>query len=226
MIKFWLLQWSQNSNIACRQTVTVCGFEVGPQANWLITQYISTGVNTTLLPQISVLLEFFSLDCTDLRCQRNFSLRTYETSTEDDALARDLENYQLVTQVAVENVTADTKQNITIEIDLDGDAEGLYLAIMDQTTCIVITRILVFYTVHTCPGGVVNFTRLPETMAPLISQPLRVNASCVPGASPESSEGVELTCLQGGLWDFIPGSGCQCDPGFIAAENGSSCTGV
>ena len=99
----------------------MCGFDVGPQENWLITQYISTVVNngTTRLPQVSVLVEFELRGCTDLRCQRIFFVSKYETSTEDNTAARELSNYQLVTGVATDGVTGQTRQNRTIEVDFE-----------------------------------------------------------------------------------------------------------
>ena len=65
-------------------------------------------------------------------------------------------------------------------------------------------------------------------LAPIVIRnpiPLKVNAECVAGASPENGEGAILNCNQEGTWTVIPGAGCQCNPGFIAAENGTSCIG-
>ena len=160
-----LLQWSQNSNIPCRQAVTVCGFEVGPQDNWLITQYISTVVNDTRLAQVSVTVEYELVGCTSLECQRTFVVNIYKTSTEDDSIAADTSNYLFVTRIATDDDTGLTRQNRTVDVNLNGNADGLYLAIRDETTCIVITRMLVFYSV--CPGGAVDFVMRPETLAPM-----------------------------------------------------------
>ena len=207
----------------------MCGFEVGPQDNWLITQYISTVVNDTRLAQVSVIIEYELVGCTSLQCQRTFVVNAYETSTEDNSIAADIDNtdYRLVDRIATDDDTGQTRQNRTVDLDLSGNADGLYLAIRDETTCIMITRMLVFYSV--CPGGAVDFVMRPETLAPIVMRnpiPLRVDAECVAGASPENGEGAILNCNQGGTWTVIPGAGCQCNPGFMAAQNGTSCTGT
>ena len=206
----------------------MCGFEVGPQDNWLITQYISTVVNDTRLAQVSVTVEYELVGCTSLQCQRTFVVNVYETSTADNSIAADINNtdYRLVERIATDDDTGLTRQNRTVDLDLNGNADGLYLAIRDETTCIVITRMLVFYSV--CPGGAVDFVMRPETLAPIVMRnptPLKVDAECVAGASPENGEGAILNCNQGGTWTVVPGAGCQCNPGFVAAENGRSCTG-
>ena len=205
----------------------MCGFEVGPQDNWLITQYISTVVNDTRLAQVSVTVEYVLVGCTSLECQKTFAVNVYETSTEDNSIATNTSNYKLVARIATDDETGQTRQNRTVDLNLNGNADGLYLAIRDETTCIVITRMLVFYSV--CPGGAVDFVMRPETLAPMIERhpiPMQVTVECVAGASPENGEEAILNCNQGGTWTTIPGAGCQCNLGFMAAENGRSCTGT
>ena len=205
----------------------MCGFEVGPQDNWLITQYISTVVNDTRLAQVSVIVEYELVGCYFPQCQRTFAVYVYETSTEDTSIAADTSNYRSVGRIATDDDTGQTRQNRTVDVNLSDNADGLYLAIRDETTCIVITRMLVFYSV--CPGGAVDFVMRPETLAPIVMRnpiPLKVNAECVAGASPENGEETILNCNQGGTWTVVPGAGCQCYPGFIAAENGTSCIGL
>ena len=53
-----LLQWVQASSSNCRVTLQVCGFTIGRQDNWLITQHISRMVNGTALQQVTVQVEF------------------------------------------------------------------------------------------------------------------------------------------------------------------------
>ena len=158
--------------------MTVCGFETGPQNNWLITQYISTVVNDTRLAQISVIVEYELVGCTSLECQRTFVVNAYETSTEDNSIAADINNtdYRLVDRIFTDIETGQTRQNRIVDVNLSGNADGLYLAIRDETTCIVITRMLVFYSV--CPGGAVDFVMHPETLAPIVTRnPIPFNTS-------------------------------------------------
>ncbi len=63
----------------------------------------------------------------------------------------------------------------------------------------------------------------PETLSPIIehlSTPIEVTAQCVTGASPDNGGAPMLTCSQG-VWGTIAGSGCTCDPGFVASEDGT-----
>ena len=202
----------------------ICGFSVGPQNNWLITQYISRRVGDVLLPQVSVQVVFGPLRCGGMTCQRRFVINMYETSTEMSTIARETGNYQQVSRV-VSNDTM-TSQNQTREVDFSTDAEGFYIAIMDEGTCIVLQRLVVFYNV--CPGGPGDLVMRPETIAPPIghnSQPLEVTAQCVEGASPIGGGEVRLNCNQGGEWTIISGSGCSCDLGFNMSTDGRTCVG-
>ena len=75
----------QSSSIACQQTLSVCGFMLGRQDNWLITQHISRiiGGTETQLPQVSVLLEFQLVGCDINGCQRTLIHNVWETSPAD-----------------------------------------------------------------------------------------------------------------------------------------------
>ena len=172
-------------------------------------------------------VEFELTGCTDLMCQRTFVLNEYKTSTENSTAANDTRNYQLVTRVATEDDTGLTRQNQTREINFESEESGFYVAIVDETTCIAITRIIVFY--HVCPEGNEELVMRPETIAPIverISIPFEVTAECVAGASPDNGdEAVKLTCNQGGVWTTIPGSGCSCNPGFNTSDDSRSCVG-
>ena len=207
--------------------MTVCGFREGLQNNWLITQYISRRVGDVLLPQVSVQAVFELVGCVDLTCQRTFVVNIYETSTENSTIARETGNYRLVSRVASDDDTGQTSQNQTRETDFNTAAEGFYIAIRDETTCIVLQRLIVFYNV--CPGGPGDLVMRPETIAPPIgrmTQPLEVTAHCVEGASPDGEGEVRLNCNQGGVWNAIPGSGCSCDPGFNTSADRRSCIGI
>ena len=80
---FLSLQWTQQGDRGCQQILTVCGFNVGQQNNWLITQHISRQT-TTLLPQITVIVEYEFSNCeTVMNCARTFSVWKYDNSTVD-----------------------------------------------------------------------------------------------------------------------------------------------
>ena len=167
--------------------MSVCGFPEGPQNNWLITQYISRRVGDVLLPQVSVQVVFELRGCVNLACQRTFVVNIYETSTENSTIARETGNYRLVSRVASDDDTGLTSQNQTREADFTTDAEGFYIAIRDETTCIVLQRLIVFYNI--CPRGPGDLVMRTETIAPPVgrmSQPLEVTAHAVCGRGQSS----------------------------------------
>ena len=197
---------------------------MGRQDNWLITQYINRTVNGSRLPQISVQVEFQLLGCDDLRCQRTFLLNAFETNPVKSTTAATVSNYRLISRIAADNGSRQTKQNQTKELNFQTDADGFYLAITDESSCIAVTRVIVFYNV--CPGETKTFVVRPEIFAPPFNNfsiPLQVTAECVAGASPENGVAAKLNCIPGGVWRSI--AGCRCNPGLGGNEdeNGQSC---
>ena len=141
MVVILSLQWTQQGDRGCRQIVTVCGFNVGQQNNWLITQHISRQT-TTLLPQSTVIVEFEFSSCeTVINCARTFSIWKYENSTVNATSAQDTSKYNQVAAVAPEDTTGSVRQNETIEIDFSGNETGFYLAIRDENSCLLIHRV-------------------------------------------------------------------------------------
>ena len=76
------------------------------------------------------------------------------------------------------------------------EEDGCYFSTREETSCIVLTCIIVFY--HVCPEEVSDLVVHPETIAPPIVQQdqlVEVITKCVPGATPENSV-VRLGCAQ------------------------------
>ena len=145
----------------------MCGFSAGPQDNWLITQLINRTVNGTRLPQVSVMIEFEMRDCdVTLNCQRTFNTHIYETSTENATTARSINNYQQVQRVSPD-VTTGAQVNETVTINFITDHSSFYFAIQDETSCVIITQMIVFY--HICPQQTASLINYPETLAPPFS---------------------------------------------------------
>lgn len=145
-------------------------------------------------------MEFEFGICPDSICQRSYVVSIYETSTENNSMARNTNNYQLVSLVTTD-VRGETRINRTVEINFNTDEDGFYLAITDETTCIVVFHVVVFYNV--CPGVIEDSVMRPETVAPptrIVSQPLEVTGQCVAGTTPENEETARLYCTQGGIW--------------------------
>ncbi len=134
--------------------------------------------------------------------------------------ARDTSNY-----VAIRTLTTQVSGTITQSIDNFGfntDESGFYLAIRDRGTCILISRLTVFY--NACPGETVNLVVRPETIAPMVGSgiQLSVNASCVDNSSPVGND-FWLKCLDSGDWVAAASSRCECNTGFVPTMDGENC---
>ena len=212
-----IMQRIRNSNSVCKQSVQVCGFSAGQQNNWLITQLINRTVNGTRLPQVSMMIEFELQTCdTTLNCQRTFNTHVYETSSMDSAGARNTANYQQVQRVSPDNTTG-ILVNETVTINFNTDHSSFYLALQDETSCIVVTRLIVFY--YVCPQQTADLILCPETIAPPENQAgillVSVTANCVANAEPEIGQAPPLNCLSRGIWSLVPAADCRCVAGYF-----------
>ena len=211
VLKFISVQWIQNSNTPCEQTVQSCGFKIGQQSNWLITQLISRTVGGTRLSSVGVQIEFELQGCdTTLNCQRTFSTYVLETTSTDNAERRGVTNYRQVQRVSPD-ITTGERVNETVVLNFVTNEPRFYSAVEDETTCIVITRLIVFYGV--CPSQTFNLTSTPEVIAPQTGAKT-VPVTCTTNAVPENDGGAKLICLAGGIWSSVSNSGCRCAPGL------------
>ena len=224
------MQWIQNSNNQCRQTVQVCGFSVGAQDNWLITQLINRTVNGTRLSQVSVMIEFEQKGCdVTLNCQRTFNTHVYERSSENTTASKTISNYRQVQRVSPDDISGN-RVNETVIIDFAANSQesSFYFAVQDETSCIVITRMFVFYQV--CPQQTSDLIHYPETIAPRLSTsdrpgvaPISVTASCVANTTSENGGDPRVICSPGGVWSNPSlGMMCTCLPGYY--NQGGACS--
>ena len=200
--------------------MTACGYDHGAQNNWLITQHIDTTLdNGDRLSRVTVQVDYTQNMCptsgTNV-CQRVFDVRKFRTSSINTTAARESTNYVFVDRLTT--FEASEQQTQFVDIDLDDSESGLYLAIIDPGTCIIINRLLVFYRV--CLAETVNLVAYPRTLAG--RAPLQVTAGCVENASPVSGN-ITLTCLSDGTWRDSSTSRCKCDSGFV--PSGEQCVG-
>ena len=199
--------------------MTVCGYPQGLQNNWLITQHIDTTLdNGDRLSRVTVQVDYTQNMCPTSGanvCQRVFDVRKFQTSSINTTAARESTNYVFVDRLTT--FEASEQQTQFVDTDLDDSESGLYLAIIDPGTCIVINRLLVFYRV--CLAETVNLVAYPRT--PAGRTPLQVTAGCVENASPAGGE-ITLTCHSDGTW-VNSTSRCKCDSGFV--PSGKQCVG-
>ena len=225
----WILskQWIQQSNTPCQQTVQVCGFRAGSQDNWLITQLINRTVNRIRLPQVSVMIEFELRGCdVTMNCQRNFSTHIYETPSVNSDMKVNITKYRRIQRVLPADTPGSLRVNETITINFTTNHSSFYFAIQDETTCMVITRLIIFYTV--CPAQTTNLIHYPETVATSRSnfqrEVLYISASCVENAQPENGVSPMISvCAAGGIWgSVVSGAEYQCVPGYF--RDNETCT--
>ena len=78
--------------------------------------------------------------------------------------ARNLNNYRQVQRVSPDNTTG-IRLNKTININFNTDHSSFYFAIQDETSCLAITRLIVFY--YVClDQQTADLILYPETIAP------------------------------------------------------------
>ena len=200
-------------NTPCRQNLLSCYAITPTQENWLITQFISRNPNGTLLPQVNVLVEYQLSGC-NAACQVFFDVNYWETSGVDAVAARDTANYRRVRGVTPSMDAARIAVNESIEVTFQSStATGFYLALVDMNTCILVTRVLVFY--HVCPELSMDLILYPETIAPG-SGLKTVTTRCAEGAEGKLDPSITLNCLPKGIWaGVLSGTGCRCKPGFL-----------
>ena len=156
------------------------------------------------------------------QCRQSFDVFRWDTSDIDSAAARDISNYMFVERISPEDTSGTVRTNSTLSMDLTSVTEtGLYLALVDLSTCIAVHRLLVFY--YVCPAETPNLITRPETIAPESAIP----GQCAENSSPTSSDQPLVSCTDMGTWGTI--IGCACDPGFQGVtEDGAvtSCSGI
>ena len=193
------------------------------QDNWLITQLTNRTVDGVQLPHVSVLIEFELRNCdVALNCQRTFTTHVFETSLVNSTAARNTINYRQVRRVSPHD-TSGARVNETITLNLNSSHTSFYFAIQDDSSCIVITRLLVFYSI--CAQRNVDLIRYPESLSPPASiPPIAVAGSCVEHSQTDNGLAPTLFCSLGGIWLTNNNSGCRCVPGYFRdSERCTSC---
>jgi hypothetical protein len=190
----------------------------------LLTQYILRSYRASdRAPQVSVQIQFEMHNC-GCHCQNSVIMYLYENLiTTVGELRMPPTHIVRLTPLHLDGRTI----NLTTDIRFLTNTPGFHIAIKDESSCMVLKRMIVFF--HICPRGHGDLVMRDEVLAPAIqriSRPLVIEGRCVEGASPVSGDVVILHCNQGGVWSAIPGYGCTCNnPMFTASANGQSCVG-
>ena len=166
-------------------------------------------------------------DCVAGQCLQNVPVRVYWTSTPDETERNDTSNYNTIATRLLHTTNDGHRESDHEDVEVPSNITGLYLALVDEGTCVSITRLVVSYNV--CPEQTQNLIVYPQTIAPtarIISFKM-VPASCVDGASMTGT--TMLVCTVGGLWGAPdpPADTCQCDAGYqmIGVGLNATCEG-
>ena len=187
---WYIMQWTQQATATCEGTVTVCGFSVGAQENWLITQHINTvlpGGGGERLRKVTVQFEGTLNGCDISRqCRQSFDVYKWQTSTINRTAAANTTKYTTVGRVSPAATDEDEEFVDSLDIELDDDEDGFYLAVVDFSTCVTLTRILVLY--YVCP----------EETSELISRPEAIDSESIEGTPSVEGECVDRPVARGG----------------------------
>ena len=216
-----MLQWIQQGTTTCAGTVTVCGFSVGAQQNWLITQHINTVLpGGERLRKVTVQFEGTLNGCDISRmCRQSFEVYKWETSTIDRTAAANTTNYVRVGRVSPDVTTGTMESVASFDIKLSV-VGGFYLGVVDLSTCVTLSRILVLY--YVCPEETSGLIHRPGSLS-LEGSPL-VEGECVENSSTESGASPTLICEEMGQWRVI--QPCLCNPGYELDSSQDMCSGM
>ena len=209
-------QWFQQGLSPCNGSVLVCGYSEGLQENWLITQHINTVLpGGERLRKVTAQFEGTLNGCDITRqCRQSFEVHKWQTSTIDRSAAANTDNYLRVDRVSPEFTDGITSFVEYLDIELDAE-DGFYLAVVDRSTCIILTRLLVFY--YVCPEETSELISRPEALGSQV-----VTGECVENSSTMSGSAPVLSCSDRGEWRvIIP---CLCNPGYEKSQD--QCTGI
>lgn len=151
--------------------------------------------------EINVFVEYICPTFSDT-CNAEFSLHVYET-LEAGGL-EEFNNYVEIMSVVPNNTRVSHRLTT---------GTGFYLAFLDNSSCVEITRVRVLYTV--CPQQVNAFVQYTET-----SSGASVDGNCVTGAVPNAGNLMAACRFEEGF-DFTSSGSCHCDEG----RDGNNCTG-
>ena len=192
----------------------MCGFSEGLQENWLLTQHINTVLpGGERLRRVTAQVEGTLNGCDISRqCRQSFEVYKWLTSTIDRSAAANTDSYVRVGRVSPEFTGGVMSFLEYVDIDLDAE-DGFYLGVVDRSTCIDLTRPLVFY--YVCPEETSELISRPE----VLGSPVSVTGECVENSSGSAPV---LSCSDRGEWQvIIP---CLCNPGYEKSQD--QCTGI
>ena len=159
-------QWGDHIQGSCNHNILSCYSDNGAQNNWLITQYIN--ISTTEVTDLNVSATFSTstLPCIAGQCSQNVPVRVYWTNTPEETERNDTSNYNIIATRLLHITNDGQKESDHEDVEVPSNITGLYLALVDEGTCVSITRLVVSYNV--CPEQTLNLIIYPQAIAPIL----------------------------------------------------------
>ena len=154
-------------------------------------------------------------------CRQNFEVYKWETSTIDRTAAANTTNYVRVGRVSPDDTSGFVPFVASHDYELSATG-GFYLGVVDLSTCVTLSIILVLY--YVCPEETSELVHRPEAIE---SQSLEgspsVEGEYVENSSTESGASPLLVCTARGRWQAIVP--CLCNPGHELDSSQDMCSG-
>ena len=104
---------------------------------------------------------------------------------------------------------------LTIAVNFSTNYSTFYFSIENLATCLILTRVVVFYRV--CLYQVQNKIIYPETTTPRGGMIQTIKALCIENAEPRNGSLPILRCSSNGDWSVVSGQ-CRCRPGAVGPQ--------
>ena len=215
----------------------MCGFESGPQDNWIITQFINNTLRREFV-YISVIFSINRYECTaNTSCLSTLNVHVLQTNEVDQNFVRNVSVFDRSSAFVLTSSIGDGTNLIThtIRISADLSTSGFYVAFRDRGTCIGILEVLVYYPVCDSisldfgasflttqfPGGSSVGSCFANMSVALNPTNRSFEATCTLSTS-SNNESLANWTINGDP------SGCMCLPGymFISRSSTEQCKGM
>ena len=223
---FILLQWSHPSLQS--QSYTVCDIANKKEEpkSWLITEFINIKDATRLDVEVTYIFRNCPLANVGPFCRTNFSLYSYHTDYKLNPDPKPL-NFHKETVITPKILPAPGEHATNIFYgSVLIKAKGIYLALLDQGSCLRITKFVVRYRFcsETVASKMVRFSR---TVSPANDSNLtKQEGECTdPNSITKSNKKLFGVCLSNGEWNITDNLACLCNYGYELTNGSFTCKG-
>ena len=223
---FILLQWDRPKRVSSYFSVCDVAYTIEEPKNWLITKFINIKNAARLDVEVTYILLNCSLTDVGPFCRTNFSLYSYHTDFKYNPDPKKL-NFLKETVITPKILPMPGERTTdTFDGSIITKAKGIYLALLDQGTCLTIRRFVLRYRFcsETVPSKLVRF---PRTLAPANEINLtKQEGECTDlNAIKKNNKTLFGVCLSNGEWNITDNSACLCNYGYELTNGSFPCKG-